>query len=69
MACNKHFDFRKTETSGIAIIKEHLFVLNKYLNVLEIQNWKTLGKLKPRLSRSKCYPEDILKDRERKLIS
>ena len=69
MGCNKHFDFRKTETLGIAIIKKHLFVLNKYLNVLEIQNWKTLGELKPRLSRSKCYPEDILKDRERKLIS
>ena len=69
MASNKHFDFRKTETSGIATFEEHLFVLNKYLNVLEIQNWKTLGELKPRLSRSKCYPEDILKDIERKLIS
>ena len=69
MASNKHFDFRKTETSGIATFKEHLFVLNKYLNVLEIQNWKTLGELKPRLSWRKGYPEDILKDRERKLIS
>ena len=41
---HKHINLRNIESSGVAIFKEHLFFLDKELNVIEIKNRKFWAK-------------------------